>query len=639
MSARKLILLVFAILLAFTAVDVVSWYASPSSIVWKQSGNVVTLPEESFQMTGELEPFQSVIYHLDKPLRGDSNVMFSYTLEDGTSRLIQRKGLQNTAQLVFEIPPARYLYLDCYIDADVRITGVTVSDQPAGRVHAGYQPDFVRILVPSAVLIALILLFAYVRPLNQFIKAVDRKIIDPETRLKGVTVAYIVLAAAALLHHIYVTMYHKYVLTGYTDLGVPLLIFSIITFLFGKLWKDKVSWILLALLCLKYVRSAYEGQQVLNDTTYIYFMSVYAFFGCYGVGRALSRKYWKTFLSAFCCLWTLAALVLASIGLYVIVTRIPIPNFGTEWFTIAGNRAYFVYEPVTAGIILSICMFVALLGCSLTKKRILQGLYILSSLVFFSAGSFTGTRTAYMLSAFLLALLLYIPLRDRVKPGCPKNAALTAGKYCLLFTVCIAAAVAVAFIHSWSLNLLKGIQLQSGLLVSTAYAETEMSLPEITRRDLQLNAGLSYFLSGRLELWKDTLKILTSGPRNLFIGQSVYNPMDLINNFRQSQGLMRLSHCHNTFIQIFLENGLPGLILYLSFIVVFVLHAEKLIRNHELPFWQRILPFGTLLCLAEGMVENTCHVTYGYPQMTILYLFAGFTVALSRQTSKDTSSL
>lgn len=639
MSARKLILLVFAILLAFTAVDIISWYASPASIIYKQSGNVVTLPGDSFQTTDELEPFQSVIYHLDKPLRGDSNIMFSYTQEDETSRLIQRKGLQNTTQVVFEIPLARYLFLDCYIDADVRITGVTVSDQPVGRAHAGYQPDFVRILVPSAVLVALVLLFVFVRPLNNLLKSVDQKIIDPETRYKGVTVAYIVLAVAALLHHIYVTMYHKYVLTGYTDLGVPLLIFSVITFLFGKLWKDKVSWILLALLCMKYARTALEGQQVLNNTTYIYYMSIYAFFGCYGVGRALSRKYWKPFFSAFCFGWALSAVVLAGFGIYAISTGIPIKNFGSEWFTVGwGNRAYFIYQSATAGIILSTSMAVTLLGCFLTKKTILKIVYILFALILFFAGSLTGTRAAYLLSALQLAMIICIALWDRLKPGQPKNAALTAGKYILLLIVFLVSVFAVAYIHYRSIILMDMIKTRSSLLVSTAFAESS-EMPPLLQRDLGISAGWTVFFNGRIEIWSNTLKIITANTRNLLLGQSVSDPMALVNKFRISQSLDYIYHTHNTLLQIFLENGLPGLLLYLSFLFTFIFHAIRVFRNKMLPFWQRLLPVPAILCAAEGFIDNTCHVTYGYPQMTLLYLFAGFTIAISRQAKKDNSAI
>ena len=639
MPAKKLILLILAILLAFTAIDVVNWYASPEAISAVQTGDVRTLKGESFADTAGQEPFQSIIYYLDAPLKDKTIAILTYYYEDYSSGKNEQRPLKGAKQVVYQIPLDSYAALDCYINANVKIEKITISNESASQVHDRYPIRPLNILIPSAILLAVLFLFIYVKPLNKFIKFVDKKIIDPETRLKGITIAYIILAVAALLHHIYVTMYHKYVLTGYTDLGIPLLIFSIITFLFGKLWRDKVSWILLALLCLKYARTALEGQQILNTTTYIFYMSIYAFFGCYGVARALSRKYWKPFLSALCALWTLAALVLAGIGIFMAINGNAIKNFGSEWFSIDwSGRASFIYQPATAGTILSICMFVSLLGCILTKKRIVQCFYIFASLILFFAGSLTGTRAAYLLSALLLAFMLYIPLRDRLKPGEPKNLALTSGKYVLLFICFLASAAIVAFIHFKSVNLIKFIQVRGGF-ISTAYAESTANLPEIAQRDLQLSGGWDAFFSGRLTLWGNALEVITSNAKNLLLGQSVYDPMKLVGKLRESRGLMYLYHTHNTLIQNFLELGLPGLLLYLSFIFTTVFHSIRIFRNKELPYWQRMLPIGTLICIAEGFIDNTCHVTYGYPQMTILYLFAGFTIALSRQPKKDSSTL
>ena len=640
MPAKKLILLILAILLAFTAIDVVNWYASPEAISAVQTGDVRTLKGESFADTASQEPFQSIIYYLDAPLKDETIAILTYYYEDYSSGKNEQHPLKGAKQVAYQIPLDSYAALDCYINANVKIEKITISNEPASQVHDRYPVRPLNILIPSAILLAVLLLFIYVKPLNKFIKFVDKKIIDPETRLKGVTIAYIVLAVAALLHHIYVTMYHKYVLTGYTDLGIPLLVFSIITFLFGKLWKDKVSWILLALLFLKYARTAFAGQQILNDTTYIYFMSIYAFFGCYGVARALNRKYWKTFFSAFCLAWTVAALVLACLGIYVAISGVPIKNFGSEWITVEWDgRASLVYQSVTAGIVISVCMFVSLVGCFLTKKRILKIFYIFAALILFFASSLTGTRTAYLLTALQLAMMLYIFLRDRLKPGQPKNLALTAGKYTLLFACFLVSAVLIIFIHARSVNLIKIMQVRGGLFFSTAYAESTASLPEVVQRDFQFAAGWDYFFSGRLSIWENALKVVTANTRNLLLGQSVSNPMAQTNVLLTSQGIGYYYHCHNTIIQILLENGVPGLLLYLSFIGIFIFHGIRLVRNRDLPFWQRILPIGSLLCIMEGLIDNTCHVTYGYPQMTILYLFAGFTIALSRQVKKDASAL
>ena len=183
------------------------------------------------------------------------------------------------------------------------------------------------------------------------------------------------------------------------------------------------------------------------------------------------------------------------------------------------------------------------------------------------------------------------------------------------------------------------LKVRGGLFVSSAHAEDPTVIKELVQRDFKLDGGLDYFLSGRLDLWKNVLTVITGNPRNLFLGQSVYYPMQPVDAFRSSLGLNILHHTHNTLLQNFLENGLPAFLLYLSFLRIFLFHAVRIIRNKDLPFWQRIIPVGTILCITEGLIDNTCHVTYGYPQMTILYLFAGFTIALSRRMKKENSAL
>lgn len=633
MSVRKLILLILAVLLAFTAWDAIGWYASPQSVDNTQAGNIHTLKGSSITDTEGLGTFQSVVYWLDAPLPKDTSVVLTYTKEDFSSGRIERRFLRDTRQIAFQVPLGKYINLDCYVDANVGIEKVTISDQ-SSDAHFPYPFRAANVLIPSAILLAVLLLFIYVKPLNILIKLIDRKILDPETRYKGVTVVYIIFAVVALIHHIYVTMYHKYVLTGSTDLGIPLLVFAGITFFFGKLWKDKIAWILLALLVLKYARTALLGQDILTETGYIYTMSIYAFFGCYGVSHALDRKYWRCFFTALCAIWTLAVLFYAIIGIRVAVTGVPIKNFGSEYFKInPEHRLYFIYHPVTSGIILSISSFIALFGCFVTKQKFLRLLYIPAALVFYFAGSLTGTRTAFLMSGLLVALLLYLFLRDKLKPGQPKRFALTAGKYILMCAVCLAVAAAVTFLQSKSVNFVKVLQGQGGL-ISTALAEGSSLGTEVTQRDLQLSLDLDYMLNGRFVLWKSILKMVVSNPRNLLLGQSVYEPMTLINEIRVPQGLEYLYHCHNSLLQNLMENGIPALLLYVAFLCASVFHAARIFRNKDLPFWQRMIPIGIILCIIEGLLDNTCHVTYGYPQMTVLYLLSGFTITIGRRAKK-----
>ena len=476
--------------------------------------------------------------------------------------------------------------------------------------------------------------------MRSFWKTVDRKVLDPETRLKSITRVYMVIAVLLLLHHVYVTVYHKDVLTGARDLYIPFILFAGASFFMGKLWKDRLFWVFAALLVLKVTRTAMFGAFALEVSVTYFVLSVYAFFICYAIARVIPRHSWKSFLSVLCFLWTVAAVVFAAFGLKVAFTGIPIRNLGTESFTINDDhRLYLVYHAVSSGVMLSVCMSVAVFGFVLAKNTVLRVFYAAAALVLFFTCSLTGTRTAFVMSGANLALLLCIPLHDKLlKPGVSKSAK-SFGRYALLMLSFLLLAGGIAFIQSKAVNLLNLSQ-GNGVLVSMANAEGEVIgegeyvLGDIQERGFDLAADELGFLNGRFEHWGYVLEVAFASAENLFLGQSVYNTMVPVNELRYSLGLQDLYHCHNTFLQYLTENGLPALLLYCGFVFTFLFHAVRVLANRNLPFWQRALPVCTVICLLEGMIDNTCHVNFGYPQMTALYLFAGFTVALSRLEKK-----
>ena len=470
--------------------------------------------------------------------------------------------------------------------------------------------------------------------MKQFLQSVDRKVLDRDTRSRGVTYAYMAVAVLLLLHHVYVTVYQKTVLTGARDLYIPFILFAGVSFFLGKLWKDKLFWVFAALLVLKVVRTAFFGSYALTVSVTYFVLSVYAFFICYAIGRVLPREMWKSFLSVLCFVWTVAAVIYAAFGLTVAFTGVPIRNLGTEAFIVhLDHRLYFIYHAVTSGVILSVCMSMALLGCLLTKRKLLRIFYIAAALELFFACSLTGTRTAFVMCGLNLALLLFIFLHGRLFPGPSVSRLQSLWKYGILFLSVVLVTGAVAFLQPMAANLLP---------VTAAGAEAaagpEEAVNEIAARGFSLSSDDYGFLNGRFEHWGYVLKIAFSSPRDLLLGQSVYNTMVPINELRAAHGLQALYHCHNTFLQYLTENGLPGFLLYSAFILVFLFHAGRVLTNRNLPFWQRALPVCAILCIAEGFIDNTCHVNFGYPQMTALYLFAGFTIALSREEAAKRSS-
>ena len=468
--------------------------------------------------------------------------------------------------------------------------------------------------------------------MKAFLQSLDRKVLNRDTRAKGVTFAYMAVAVLLLLHHVYVTVYQKSVLTGARDLYIPFILFAGASFFMGKLWKDKLFWIFAALLVLKVARTALFGTYALTVSVTYFVLSVYAFFICYAIGRVLPREMWKPFLSVLCFLWTVAAVIYAAFGLKVAFTGVPIPNLGTEAFIVnADHRLYFIYHAVSSGVILAVCMSMALLGCILTERKLLRIFYGAAALVLFFACSLTGTRTAFVMCGLNLALLLFIPLRDRLFPDRPVSCFPSLWRYGVLALCVLAVTGAVAFLQP----------LATDLLPAAAGAEAipgaEPALNDIAVRGFSFSSDEYGFLNGRFDHWGYVLKAAFASPKDLLLGQSVYNTMVPITELRAADGLPALYHCHNTFLQYLTENGLPGLLLYCAFIFTFLFHAWRVLTNRKLPFWQRALPVCTLLCIAEGCIDNTCHVNFGYPQMTALYLFAGLTVTLSRETKKTSS--
>ena len=482
--------------------------------------------------------------------------------------------------------------------------------------------------------------------MKDFLETVDRKVLDRDTRAKGVTYVYMAAAVLLLLHHIYVTIYQKTVLTGARDLYIPFILFAVMSFFMGKLWKDKLFWVFAALLVLKVARTAVFGTYALTVSVTYFVLSVYAFFICYAIARVIPRDMWKSFLSVLCFLWTVASVVYAAFGLKVAFTGVPICNLGTEAFTVnLDHRLYLIYHAVTSGVILSVSMSMAVLGCILSKNKLFRAFYAAAAVVLFFTCSLTGTRTAFVMSGMNLALLLFIPLYDRLKPDLSRSRLRAAGKYLLLTLAVLFITGLIAFTQPLATNLLPVSAAQAAgeavegtvpaeETVADALAEGGAMLEEINARGFGFSSEEYGFLNGRFDHWGYVLKIIFEDPGILFFGDSVYNTMVPVNEYRASLGLLPLYHCHNTFLQYLLENGLPGLLLYCVFIFTFLFHAWRVLRNRDLPFWQRALPVCAILCVAEGLIDNTCHVNFGYPQMTALYLFAGFTITLSRESGR-----
>ena len=123
-----------------------------------------------------------------------------------------------------------------------------------------------------------------------FRETLTRRVIDPDTRDRRITIAYMVFAIAMLLHHVYVTVYFPFPENGAIPFRYLWVILAGVSILLGRMWKDKCFWILTALLLMKFLRIAIPMPELIRETQSVYELCIYAFFICYGAGRVLNRK-------------------------------------------------------------------------------------------------------------------------------------------------------------------------------------------------------------------------------------------------------------------------------------------------------------------------------------------------------------
>ena len=365
--------------------------------------------------------------------------------------------------------------------------------------------------------------------------------------------------------------------------------------------------------------------EILNG---IVFSSLYAFGGCYAVGRVLKKELRKRFLFTFCILWTLAMVVYSCIAIYVAWTGETIKNLATGSFRVgyAGEqRLYPLYHPVQAGVMAGASLAVALIGCAMTRNKIGKALFILASFIMIVFGILTASRVNHIMNAFVISASICVLVHKNLKTP------VKIWKWAFLVCLGIGLLVFLVYIQSYGItayNLVRNGQLS---MIRSAVADESANL---TTRGIELNKGIDGFLNGRISIWKALFFTIRKVPNmNILLwGCSADNPMKV---FHEASGWADPAHVHNTWLQILLENGIPGALLYLGFTVLLIVRSIQLILNRHCAIWMRMLPIPALACLIGDLTDITCYANTGHPQVTILFLFAGMTIATCQQVRKQ----
>lgn len=147
-------------------------------------------------------------------------------------------------------------------------------------------------------------------------------------------------------------------------------------------------------------------------------------------------------------------------------------------------------------------------------------------------------------------------------------------------------------------------------------------------------------ITWRETVWREGFDLLKSKPRHLLIGVG----MDSIKNHWREWGLfdngrLPVGHMHSTPLQLAVERGIPALLFWIAFIVVYVLMLLRLARSRKVEDWaERGIVLGALGGLVGFVASGMVHYNFGDSEVVMIFYFiVGLSLAVERETKSKAS--
>ena len=393
--------------------------------------------------------------------------------------------------------------------------------------------------------------------------------------------------------------------------------------------KDLPGILMWVYLVLIFVRAFIGGGQdiFINIVCEELFAGIWAFGGCYSLGRILNEKELKRLLLIFVSVWTAGMFASSVTGIAAAWNSIKIPNVtGTSWWMLRGKknspRLNLVYQATTSGSVMGFSVVMAAIAAACVKKKYAKILFALSVIPMVLAMCLTGTRSAQIGCGTALGAAAGLLVLSRIKRSKFRwPAALAAGALVLGITVLALQQVTPAF---------NSVKARGGLVISRALAESGSAdyVPVAVRGFAEDDVT-----TGRVKIWSAVLRYLGEHPLSLLTGESVYEPLAAV---RQATGLSsHYAHCHNVLLQVLLESGIPGLALVLGFIGIITVRAVRLTLDVSKPLLFRLIPVLILsVCVAETVECFTWFHAFDSPVVFFFFTALGIASAPGKGAGK-----
>ena len=431
-------------------------------------------------------------------------------------------------------------------------------------------------------------------------------------------VIYTILMALALLSHIWLMVIGAGIDNIPTYIWILRLLPVPFAICLGKLWKDRGFQILSLYFLLFFFRCFIPnpGSIFSVEMAESILSALWLFAACYGLARVLTASQLKGLLIICSIIWVSAITVFSCLGIYTVWTEKTVyllANGAIKLNNMTRNlaRLDIVYTSTTTGAILSITILVDILIAIQVKNKVVK-LFILAALIpIIIAMAFSDSRTAIINVAVGIAVMTFFGILCLFSnKGELSTNRIKKRKSWVIATLFMIIVFIVFFLIVQQIVPIFN-QIKTRGIIPKALAEG-------TERVIIANRGFegTDILSGRKELWDRIIDYINHNKQIIISGVSKLNPMAGFNEY--------FGHCHNIYLQIILESGIPGLLLFILFIVHTMKNAAKNIQKTGHQTWIYLLPAIPISLWIADLAECYTWLRSSFcPMTTILFVSIG----------------
>ena len=285
-----------------------------------------------------------------------------------------------------------------------------------------------------------------------------------------------------------------------------------------------------------------------------------------------------------------AALVLVGFSVILLLDIVPAP--WQEFLYWDGSRLTVFWHPNISACYLMIGMGFGTALLMQAKKPLTRVLLALAVAVQFLAMALTNCRTTLLLTGALFGGLAFF----RIFRGSWKQ-----------FVLGLLAAVLV-LVGSFKLSGML-YQWNEDRILANISALQEADAPGLTADEEDGQVALDTdnpqgtllndmsTLNGRTYIWKSALQAVRDNKTLALWGtEYIGTVVSVYNSFP-------VEHSHNSWMEVLLRSGIPGLLIALVFTGICVVSAVKLLLNRETELWKKMIAMTTVCVMVTGFLE------------------------------------